>query len=376
MGDDEPFTVPLRPHAAQVIEQRDDVRGRYQPTLPGERATTRRTVRRLDTPAAGDESAHDLLANAWRRQELEAAAPGLRRAVFNDFEGLSLKQFGLVAGGGLLENVVADSSNAQGVAGAARPRRQKEKKEGSSMSIMDLAFASKQKFVDGEERSNYTPISLPYYEFVEEEEEAGAGTGTESKREKMVHVDEANANMAKAMPQEGEIFLLQVPSVLPELMDSSLTTKREDEDAASAGAGASITKVPDGRLGKLRIYKSGKVRMDIGGLQFAVDQGCETFFHQQVSCVCPLAKEVVNLGSISKRMVLTPDLESMLKASAPRPAGGTEGAPGAAPPGPAPDDGALPAAGPPLVADPPAATGPPAAAGTAADAGPVPIEVG
>lgn len=30
---------------------------------------------------------------------------------------------------------------------------------------------------------------------------------------------------------------------------------REQEDAMSAGAGSTITRLPDGKLGKLRIYK-------------------------------------------------------------------------------------------------------------------------
>lgn len=305
--------VALRPFEHEVPEvDEEDHRARsrvpvFRPTLPGSDA--RRPVQRLDHFASVDDGVggHDLLANAWRRQEIQAASSsgGPQRGPPAMFAGMSLRKFGLTSSGGVLGDAVP------GAGGPAAPRRQKAPKDGRSMDLMDLAFAPKRKLVDGEERSNYTPISLPYYSFVEEDE-LEAPTKVAGKREKMVHVDEANANMAKAMPEEGELFLMQMPSVLPKLMDLSQAMKREEDDAASAGAGSSITKVPDGRLGKLRVYKSGKVRMEIGGLEFCVDQGCETFFHQEISCVCPLAKEIINLGPISKRMVLTPDLESML----------------------------------------------------------------
>jgi len=108
---------------------------------------------------------------------------------------------------------------------------------------------------------------------------------------------------------------MQLPAILPDLADPLEEVQRDNEDAATAGAGASITRFPDGKLGKLKIYKSGKVRMELGGLQFCVDQGCETSFQQDLACVCPLAREIISLGPIRNRAVLTPDIKSMLDAS-------------------------------------------------------------
>merc|ERR1711920_402112 len=135
----------------------------------------------------------------------------------------------------------------------------------------------------------------------------------------LVHVDEENSNAAKALflNQQGNLlenqcFLMQLPTVLPELLDQWQEVQREHEDAATAGAGSTITRLPDGQLGKLRIYKSGKVVMEIGGMPFCVDQGCESSFRQDLACVCPEAKEMTSLGKIEKRVVLTPDIDAMV----------------------------------------------------------------
>ena len=76
----------------------------------------------------------------------------------------------------------------------------------------------------------------------------------------------------------------------------------------------------------VQLSRSGKVRMEIGGVSFCVDQGCDTFFQQDdmtlcykgmlwhvqiafvqtVMCqdlalVCPLAGEIFNLGNVNTR---------------------------------------------------------------------------
>ncbi|CAK9115092.1 unnamed protein product [Durusdinium trenchii] len=184
---------------------------------------------------------------------------------------------------------------------------------------MDLAFSQRMTVVDGQVMEHYTPISLPY--FTVEEEGAGTSDGAAQAktRPKLVHIDEANSKAAKKLVGsheellEDSYFLMQLPCVLPEMRNPDDEVFREQEDALSAGSGSTITRLPDGKLGKLRIYKSGKVRMEIGGVSFCVDQGCETFFQQDLALVCPLAGEFFNLGHINTRMVLTPDLDSILK---------------------------------------------------------------
>jgi len=170
------------------------------------------------------------------------------------------------------------------------------------------------------------PISLPYYNIADDEDEiSGATKGASSSSAKkgrptLALVDEMNSNAGEHFLdesgdlKENMIFLLQLPAVLPELADPLEEVTRSEETETSAGAGATITRYPDGLLGKMRIHKSGRVRMEIGGLPFCVDQGSETFFQQDLACVCPLANEIINLGPIHKRMILTPDVDAILVA--------------------------------------------------------------
>merc|ERR1719221_1197664 len=108
---------------------------------------------------------------------------------------------------------------------------------------MDLAFTRPQKIVDGQVVSNYAPISLPYFHMTEEDEKDASDQGTRKKRPTATHVDELNANAAKQLflnedgdLSEDQLFLLQLPAVLPELQDPSEEVQREQEDASTAGA--------------------------------------------------------------------------------------------------------------------------------------------
>ncbi|CAL1158915.1 unnamed protein product, partial [Cladocopium goreaui] len=249
------------------------------------------------------ESVGNVLHAAMRRQSADFAT-GRSNAPPERFSGMSLKSFGMSAT----------------VSGTAAPRKAKERKDGRSMELMDLAFSNKMQLgPDGQYVQQYTPISLPYFD-IQEEGEASTDAPTQAQtRPKLMHIDEANSRAAaKLLGAQQELledtyFLMQMPCVLPEMRNPEDEVFREQEDALSAGAGSTITRLPDGKLGKLRIYKSGKVRMEIAGVSFCVDQGCDTFFQQDLALVCPLAGEIFNLGNINTRMVLTPDLDSILK---------------------------------------------------------------
>lgn len=288
----------------------------FTPKPPSERKAVEKS---LLSATSYTESAQSVLQGALRRQETDGLPGGTFAANLQQerFRGMSLHKFGISDSG----RVVGTSPLTSGGGNAPVPRKAKEWKEGKSMELMDLAFTPIRKCADGVVRKNYTPISLPYFNVEEEEEnvggEGGAG-GPKKGRPTMRNIDEGNSNAAKELflTTEGELkedslFLLQLPSMLPELADPSEEVQREHEDAASAGAGATITRLPDGMIGKLKIHKSGKVRMEIGGVPFCVDQGSSTFFHQELCCVSPLAKEAVNLGPISNRVVVTPDIDGM-----------------------------------------------------------------
>ncbi|CAE7309040.1 rpc53 [Symbiodinium natans] len=302
-GHDVPQPVSYRPYSVEGSAAPEPKRPKtFRPQKP----TTQRAVEKSSLASVGpEESVGDMLHAAVRRQSVEFQAGRARDApqTAERFSGMSLKSFGLTSSLGH---------------GGAVPRKAKERKEGRSMDLMDLAFSGSVQMWNGQPMPSYTPISLPYFN-VEEEGSGAADEPQEKKtRPKLIHIDEANSKAAEKIlgPNkellEDSYFLLQMPCVLPEMSKPEDELFREGEDAASAGAGATITRLPDGKLGKLRVYKSGKVRMEIGGISFCVDQGCETFFQQDLALVCPLAGEFFNLGRLNTRMVLTPDLDAIL----------------------------------------------------------------
>lgn len=202
------------------------------------------------------------------------------------------------------------------------PRKAKERKEGGSMDLRDLAF-TESRTVNGQVQPVYAPVSLPYFDVIEDEEEgvdAAEGGGRSSRvapqktrRPQLLHVDEENANAAKLFLADGglvenQFYLVQLPTILPPMSGSARPGQQE-----GSSPGASIDQLPDGRLGKLRVYKSGKVRMEIGGMPFCVDQGSDTFFRQELACVSATGAEIINLGQIQQRIVLTPDLDTILQ---------------------------------------------------------------
>ncbi|CAJ1417665.1 unnamed protein product [Effrenium voratum] len=290
--DEGPY-VSYRPYSAETAGGRSAKKPKaFKPQRP----TQNRAVEKAQASLASvgpEESAGNVLHAAARRQSAEFATGRAREAVQvpERFSGMSLKSFGVSA-----------------AMGGPAPRRAKEHKEGRSMDLADLAFSGDIRVVDGQVKQHYTPISLPYFSVEEGDEPAGEQVGEQAKtRPKLVHIDEANSKAGtKLLGSQQELledsyFLLQMPCVLPEMRNPEDEVFREQEDANSAGAGSTITRLPDGKLGKLQIYKSGKVRMEIGGVSFCVDQGCDTFFQQDLALVCPLAGEFFNLGRINTR---------------------------------------------------------------------------
>lgn len=283
----------------------------FKPTKPSLQKSVGKVS--MESTAPEEDSVTGLLNSALRRQTVEFAAGRPRDGKAPErFTGQSLSKFGMAGG--------STPAASRGAAGGMAPRKAKERGDGKSMDLLDLAFSGEHRLVDGEFKTNYAPISLPYFTIEDEDNPAQKEVDLSQKaktRPTLVHIDEANSKAgSQFLGSQGELledsyFLVQLPSVLPELQHPEEEVQRQQDDAASAGAGATITRLPDGKLGKLKIYKSGKVKMDIGGSSFCVDQGSETFFQQELALVCPLASEMINLGRIHNRMVLTPDLETM-----------------------------------------------------------------
>jgi hypothetical protein len=124
---------------------------------------------------------------------------------------------------------------------------------------------------------------------------------------------------------ENDLLLFQIPSLLPTMIPvqpvtSNTPTKKTARGAAARGSAAPIAKqadipktvgtlfsdIPDGRIGTLRVHKSGKTVLRIGDTDFTVNEGQQTNFRTEIACVCPTESEIIFLGQATKRVVVSP----------------------------------------------------------------------
>ena len=126
---------------------------------------------------------------------------------------------------------------------------------------------------------------------------------------------------------EDDLLLFQMPSLLPTMIpvqpaagSTSTPTKKTTRGAPARGSVAPVAKqpevpksvgtlfsdIPDGRIGTLRVHKSGKAVMRIGDTDFIVNEGQKTNFRTEIACVCPTESEIIFLGQATKRVVVSP----------------------------------------------------------------------
>nr|CAB3446701.1 unnamed protein product [Digitaria exilis] len=76
--------------------------------------------------------------------------------------------------------------------------------------------------------------------------------------------------------------------------------------------GCGLKELPGGFMGKILVYKSGKVKMTLGDVLFDVSAGSSCMFAQEVAAINTKEKHCCGLGELGKRAVVTPDVNSLL----------------------------------------------------------------
>eukprot|EP00873_Tetraselmis_striata_P022329 jgi/Tetstr1/442593/TSEL_030689.t1 len=76
----------------------------------------------------------------------------------------------------------------------------------------------------------------------------------------------------------------------------------------------SLSKLPAGKIGKLLVFESGKVKMQIGEVLLDVQPGVPCGFRQDVGAMNAEAGHAVFLGDVAQRVVCSPDMEQLLAA--------------------------------------------------------------
>lgn len=311
--DDEDITAPIRPYSEFQGESRNHGGGRqFTPAAPAER-------RAIDDKSQRWTTDLDISVEAILQQgaSQDATSSPSRAKLPMNRGAKPLREHLMVSAPPVGPGSTVPGPTGSNVSGPmVAPRPVKQKVVGKSQDLGDLTFSGVTKLVNGLPQKSYAPISLPYYGVSDEESRGLEADGKDKGKQRptLTRLDEANADAARMLflgPNgallEDDLFLVQLPAVLPAMDDP--------QEDVSSGVGADINRMPDGRLGKLKIHRSGRVTMDIGGINFDVDQGCQTHFQQDIACVCPEAKEVIFLGQVHKRVVLSPDVDSLLAAT-------------------------------------------------------------
>ncbi|PVH37696.1 hypothetical protein PAHAL_5G062300 [Panicum hallii] len=110
------------------------------------------------------------------------------------------------------------------------------------------------------------------------------------------------------------IFLFQLPKSLPlPRRSSNIVETKGKATGKEVKEGSNLQQLPQGYLGKMLVYKSGKVKMKLGDVLFDVNPGAESRMPQHVVALNTREKHCCLLGEIENRhVIVTPDVDSLL----------------------------------------------------------------
>ncbi|WOL18004.1 hypothetical protein Cni_G26797 [Canna indica] len=196
----------------------------------------------------------------------------------------------------------------------------KEKEIQVSHEILDELIPKKEKeYVEPWDYANsYYPVTLPLRRPYSgkpdtlNEEEFGKASASAALDETLINPAEELGLMEK---EEAQMLLFQFPTTLPFVKRSATTRSAQTtggkvEDGFMKGS--KFENLPEGFIGKMMVYKSGKVKMKLGDALFDISPGTKCYCAQQIAAINIREKHCCILGKPEKRVVVTPDLDSLL----------------------------------------------------------------
>ncbi|XP_038879339.1 DNA-directed RNA polymerase III subunit rpc4-like [Benincasa hispida] len=169
--------------------------------------------------------------------------------------------------------------------------------------------------------SNYPttlPIRMPYSGDPEQLDEAEFGqdaTDREYDEDSVIPALDLGLLDEKT---ENTKYFFQLPARLPLPKQSSTATGKEKVGnlRSSKSMGSSelgdLKKLSAGCMGKLLIYKSGAIKLRLGDTLYDVSSGSDCSFLQHVVAINTKEGQCCDLGDIGKRVIVTPDISSLL----------------------------------------------------------------
>ncbi|XP_042451142.1 uncharacterized protein LOC122036036 isoform X1 [Zingiber officinale] len=169
--------------------------------------------------------------------------------------------------------------------------------------------------------NSYYPVTLPLRrpysgnpEILDKEEFGEASAPVALNCSKISPAEELGLMQEKSAAKR--MFLFQFPPTLP-------SVKKPAADGASRSTGklekqftngCKLEDLPEGLIGKIMVHRSGKMKMKLGDSFFDVYPGVKCDFAQQVAAINVKEKHCCVLGEPGKRVVVTPDVDSLVNA--------------------------------------------------------------
>ncbi|URE13850.1 RNA polymerase III RPC4 domain containing protein [Musa troglodytarum] len=166
---------------------------------------------------------------------------------------------------------------------------------------------------------SYYPMTLPLRRpnsgnpEILDEKEFGEASASAALDETQINPAEELGLMEKM--EEAQMLFLQFPTILPLVnrsassVGSSSTVSKKEHGAMK---GCKLEDLSAGYMGKMMVYKSGKVKMKLGDVLFDISPGVKCEFVQDIAAINTKEKHCCILGKLNKRAVLTPDMDSLL----------------------------------------------------------------
>eukprot|EP00884_Botryococcus_braunii_P016718 jgi/Botrbrau1/372/Bobra.110_2s0028.1 len=117
----------------------------------------------------------------------------------------------------------------------------------------------------------------------------------------------------------GELMLFQLPSILP--APPSTSDRKPADTAGSDSDCMSLRDLPAGKIGKLLVFKSGAVKLQLGNVLLDVTACGESGIQQEVICINGHGVDkghqgdIIFLGGLHHKVVASPNIDQLLNNS-------------------------------------------------------------
>ncbi|ESW26588.1 hypothetical protein PHAVU_003G132000 [Phaseolus vulgaris] len=116
---------------------------------------------------------------------------------------------------------------------------------------------------------------------------------------------------------EANMFLIKLPSKLPIIStaDGGKDVNAKSKPPVGTKKGERLCELkdlPSGFMGKMLVYKSGKIKLKLGNTLYDVSSGMNCSFSQDVVAINKAEKTLCSIGEISKHVTITPDIDDIL----------------------------------------------------------------